>query len=308
MLSPHGVLDWESVSQQARGADIEPHFTHFRGLLGLLEVGQNRYVENWVRVFYNTVWVDQERSMIWFMFGGQPYRLMRTQLAEILGVDMVDVSLHATVYGDVDPPHRALVGGIAPTHEEIFILFCQSFPVSYQRAPDLLTDEAYAIHMALRKTLLPRSGYPEGLTGLQQRLVLHILTHQPFGIIDLLLAEIEDVITDGMGVARQLPYDHWINYICSRIVLDEGVACTYHDVEKVQRFPTYRPTLPQDPRRGRHVLRAVLERLQPEAHARVQGEDEALLQVEAALPEDLVWSDSDSSEEEDTDFFPDPEG
>jgi hypothetical protein len=54
--------------------------------------------------------------------------------------------------------------------------------------------------MALRKTLLPRSGYPEGFTGLQQRLVLHILTHQPFDIIDLLLAKIEDVITDGMGV------------------------------------------------------------------------------------------------------------
>jgi hypothetical protein len=49
----------------------------------------------------------------------------------------------------------------------------------------------------------------------------------------------------------------------------------------VQRFPTYRPTVPQDPRRGHHVLRAALERLQPEAHARVQGEDEALLQAEA---------------------------
>jgi hypothetical protein len=56
------------------------------------------------------------------------------------------------------------------------------------------------------------------------------------------------------------------------------------------------------------VLRAALNRLQPEAHARVQGEDEALLQVEAGLPEDLVWSDSDSSEEGDVDFFPDPEG
>jgi hypothetical protein len=97
------------------------------------------------------------------MFGGQPYRLTRAQLAEILGVDLVDVSLHAVVYGDADPPRRALVGGIAPTHEEISILFRQPFPVSYQHAPDLLTDEAYAIHMALRKTLLPRSGYPRGL-------------------------------------------------------------------------------------------------------------------------------------------------
>jgi hypothetical protein len=106
-------------------------------------------------VFYNIVWVGQERSMIWFMFGGQPYRLMRAQLAEVLGVDLVDVSLHAAVYGDVDPPRRALVGGIAPTHEEISILFHQPFPISYQHAPDLLIDKAHVIHMALRKTLLP---------------------------------------------------------------------------------------------------------------------------------------------------------
>jgi hypothetical protein len=56
------------------------------------------------------------------------------------------------------------------------------------------------------------------------------------------------------------------------------------------------------------VLRAALDRLQPEARARVQGEDEALLEAEAGLPEDLVWSNSDSSEEGDTDFFPHPEG
>jgi hypothetical protein len=165
---PPRVLDWESVSQQAGGADIEPHFTHFIGLPGLLKVGQNGYVEDWVRVFYITVWVGQERYVIWFMFGGQPYHLTRAQLVDILGVNLVDVSLHAAVYGDADPPRRALVGGIAPTHEEISILFHQSFPVSYQRAPDLLTDEAYAIHMVLRKTLLPRSGYPEGFIGLQQ--------------------------------------------------------------------------------------------------------------------------------------------
>jgi hypothetical protein len=138
--------------------------------------------------------------------------------------------------------------------------------------------------------------------------VLRILTHQPFNIIDLLLAEIEDVIIDGMRVARQLPYGHWISYICSQIAPDEGVAFAYHDVMKVQRFPTYRPTVPQDPRRDRHMLRAALERLQAEARARVQGEDEALLQAEAGLPEDLVWSDFDSSGEGDIDFFPNPEG
>jgi hypothetical protein len=57
-----------------------------------------------------------------------------------------------------------------------------------------------------------------------------------------------------------------------------------NNAENVQHFPTYGPIVPQDPRRGHHVLRAALERLQPEAHARVQGEDEALLQAEAGLP------------------------
>jgi hypothetical protein len=51
------------------------------------------------------------------------------------------------------------------------------------------------------------------------------------------------------------------------------------------------------------MSRAALERLQPEARARIQREDEALLQAEAGLPEDLVWSDFDYFEEEDADFF-----
>jgi hypothetical protein len=36
------------------------------------------------------------------------------------------------------------------------------------------------------------------------------------------------------------------------------------------------------------MLRVALERLQLEARARVQGEDEALLQAKARLPEELV--------------------
>jgi hypothetical protein len=64
MLFSHRVLDRESISLQAGGADIKSHFAHFRGLPWLLEVVQNRYIEDWVRVFYNTVWVGQERSMI----------------------------------------------------------------------------------------------------------------------------------------------------------------------------------------------------------------------------------------------------
>jgi hypothetical protein len=79
-----------------------------------------------------------------------------------------------------------MVGGIAPAHEDITICFRQPFPASYPQVPDLLTDEAHAIHAALRMTLLPRIGYLKGFTGLQQHLLLHILTHQPFDIVDLI--------------------------------------------------------------------------------------------------------------------------
>ena len=77
-----------------------------------------------------------------------------------------------------------------------------------------MTDEAFTVHMALRRTLLPRTGYPEGFTALQQQLLIHILRHEPFNIVDFILAEIEDVVTDGMGQGRQLPYAHWISHIC----------------------------------------------------------------------------------------------
>ena len=153
-------------------------------------------------MFYATAWIAPEHRAVHFMFGGQVFGLTRATIAEILGVDLVDVSLHERVYGDADPPRRALIGGIAPSHEAISRCFRQPFPATYARVPCLLTVEAYTVHMTLRRTLLPRSGYLEGFTRLQQLVLLHILTHEPFDIVDFILAEIEDVITDRMGVVR----------------------------------------------------------------------------------------------------------
>jgi hypothetical protein len=119
--------------------------------------------------------------------------------------------------------------------------------------------------MALRRTLLPRSGYPEGFTGLQQLLLLHILTHEPFDIVDFILAEIEDVITDGMGVVRQFPYAHWISYICSMIVPAESPISAVYRQDEVPWFLVYYPTAPLDRRRGRQADRAAMARLSPEA-------------------------------------------
>jgi hypothetical protein len=139
-IFPHRVLDWVSLRTAAGGADVREHFAHFRGLPRLLQIEQNRYIEDWVRVFYARAWIAPERRAVHFVFGGHVFGLSRATLAGILGVDLVDVSLHEMVYGDADPPHRAMIGGIAPSHEAISQCFRQPFPASYARVPSLLTQ------------------------------------------------------------------------------------------------------------------------------------------------------------------------
>ena len=45
-IFPHRVLDWVSLRTATGGADIREHFAHFRGLLRLLEMEQNKYIED----------------------------------------------------------------------------------------------------------------------------------------------------------------------------------------------------------------------------------------------------------------------
>ena len=78
------------------------------------------------------------------------------------------------------------------------------------------------------------------------------------------MAEIENVITDGMGVVRQFPYAHWISYFCSMIVpADSPISGVYHQDES-PRFLVYCPTAPQDRRRGRQADRAAMAQLSAE--------------------------------------------
>jgi hypothetical protein len=57
-LRPHLLLDLPAFLLAA-GADSEVHLTYLPGLLTLLTTS-GRYVEEWVRVFYATVWIDPD--------------------------------------------------------------------------------------------------------------------------------------------------------------------------------------------------------------------------------------------------------
>ena len=60
----------------------------------------------------------------------------------------------------------------------------------------------------MRRSLLPRSGYHEGLTCIQLWLVHHLITKIVFDIWDVMLSEIEDTLAEGFRGHRQLPYAH----------------------------------------------------------------------------------------------------
>ena len=101
--------------------------------------------------------------------------------------------LHHLAYGYTEPPPHP-----CDTHfssdQEVSVLFQQPFLPGTPRTPDRLTPVAHTVHLALRRSLLYRQGYNEGITALQQWMLVHIMTGQDFDIVDLFICEIEDVI------------------------------------------------------------------------------------------------------------------
>jgi hypothetical protein len=65
-LRAHWKLDLSAFCSVA-GAESEGHITYLPGLYSLLTFG-GRYVEEWVRVFYATVWIDPNHQWMRFRF------------------------------------------------------------------------------------------------------------------------------------------------------------------------------------------------------------------------------------------------
>ena len=91
------------------------------------------------------------------------------------------------------------------------------------------------------------------------------------------------------------------------IVPAESPISDVYRQDEAPRFPVYRPTAPQDQRRGRQAERATMAHLPIEPQARVAEEYEALLEVEAQLPggdDEIHWSDIETDSSEDDEYFP----
>jgi len=183
------------------------YFDHIPGLPDFLQ-HIHKYVEDWVRVFYTTLYVGPDREYIQFMFQGRPVKLYKGNVAILLGLELSDRRLHTDVYGDSKPPRCLKNERTVLLDDEVRSLFREG---ARERTPPQLTPESGIIHRAMRRTLMPRSGYREGITTLQQHLLRALMQRIRFCVVDFLIAEVEDMITDGMGAPRSFPFAHYIS-------------------------------------------------------------------------------------------------
>jgi hypothetical protein len=251
------MLQFTALRAAAAREPILPCFDYLQGLADLVS-RRSRYVPDWVRVFYATVYIEADRLSLCFIFMGQQQRLTREGIAELLQVDLHDDSIHYLAYPDVEAPHRAH-SPVLPSDDEISFLFLQSFLPGTPRTPDRLTREVYVVHYALRKSVLYRMGNAESLTGVQQWLLMYVMAKRPFDIVDILISEIEGAIIDGMGMTHQQPFAHCISRLLSRLEAQRYVGMLE---QSKFVFPTYQPPMPGDRRRGPRGLRRAEETLQ----------------------------------------------
>jgi hypothetical protein len=46
---------------------------------------------------------------------------------------------------------------------------------------------------------------------------MYVMVKRPFDLVDIMLAEIEDAIMDGMGMTQQQPFADWISWLLFRL-------------------------------------------------------------------------------------------
>ena len=118
----------------------------------------------------------------------------------------------------------------------------------------------------MRRTLLLRGGYHEGLARIQLWLVHHLISQTPFDIWDLILLEMEDTLAEGFKGHCQLPYAQLICFLilqaCSCIppeVMAELTGTTTEFLEYDMRQLMGYSIGSRTPRQSHHQRLEVLE-------------------------------------------------
>jgi hypothetical protein len=240
-LRAHQLLDL-SAFLLAIGADSEVHLSYLPGLLTLLTTS-GRYVEEWVRVFYATVWIDPDHHWMRFRFEREDVTIHASQIHQVFGFNESSTRLHSMCYGTSDPPRRPH-GGVAPGTAHVAALFRPPFSDGSRRSPADFTTTARFLYQLMRRTLLPRMGYRETATHIQLWLLGALVSHSEFDVVDFLICEIEDTVLDGLCARRQLPYAHYLCHIFAQLIRPPQFQGTLEASCLI--FGSYRPA-PEEP-------------------------------------------------------------
>ena len=65
-LFHHSTIQWQFM-HNVTGFDVRPFFSQLPGVMDMM-ILCHRYVEEWVRVFYATLYIEHDRERIQFMF------------------------------------------------------------------------------------------------------------------------------------------------------------------------------------------------------------------------------------------------
>ena len=117
--------------------------------------------------------------------------------------------------------------------------FKEPFGEGSRRNLSNLTPTARVLEAIIRRTLLPRLGYREGLTCLRFWLLNALMQQTVFDIWDLLLSEMDDTIAEGFKGRRQLPYAHWITFLILKAVQVRTPEMVVEYRGATTKFPAY---------------------------------------------------------------------
>ena len=91
---------------------------------------------------------------------------MSFRVREILKLQESPIRLHEVCYGHTEPPRRPH-DSLVPPIDLVCHCFVEPFGEGSSRTPSDLTPTTRVLDTIMRKTLLPRMGYCEGLTHIQ---------------------------------------------------------------------------------------------------------------------------------------------
>ena len=146
--------------------------------------------------------------------------------------------IHEICYAETEPPRRPH-GGLVPPIDLVRACFTKPFGEGSSHTPCDLTPIAHVLDLIMRRTVLPRGGYHEGLTWIQLWLVHHLISQMPFDIWDLLVLEMEDTLAEGFKGNHQLPYVHWICFLILKACSHIPPQVVYELTSTTTKFPEY---------------------------------------------------------------------